>query len=116
MASPRRPHRIRRALALGLLGCCCYCISTTTTVQAFLLHPSTRQPAAAHGGAMYAAGGGGGGGNEPIKVTPELIKHTATLAQLSFDDAEIAALVPRFQAFLGFVDKMREVPDDGERF
>lgn len=42
-----------------------------------------------------------------------MIKHTATLAQLSFDDAEIAALVPRFQAFLGFVEKMREVPDDG---
>lgn len=40
-----------------------------------------------------------------------MIKHTATLAQLNFDDAEIAALVPRFQAFLGFVDKMREVPD-----
>jgi len=46
-------------------------------------------------------------------VTPELIKHTATLAQLSFDDAEVAALVPRFQAFLGFVDRMRAVPDDG---
>jgi Asp-tRNA(Asn)/Glu-tRNA(Gln) amidotransferase C subunit len=42
-----------------------------------------------------------------------MIKHTATLAQLSFDDAEVAALVPRFQAFLGFVDRMRAVPDDG---
>lgn len=42
-----------------------------------------------------------------------MIKHTATLAQLNFDDAEVAALVPRFQAFLSFVDKMREVPDDG---
>lgn len=45
------------------------------------------------------------------EVTPELIKHTATLAQLQFDDAEIARLVPRFQAFLNFVDKMQDVPD-----
>lgn len=45
------------------------------------------------------------------EVTPELIKHTATLAQLQFDEAEIAGLVPRFQAFLNFVDKMQDVPD-----
>jgi aspartyl/glutamyl-tRNA(Asn/Gln) amidotransferase C subunit len=45
------------------------------------------------------------------EVTPELIKHTATLAQLQFEEAEIASLVPRFQAFLTFVDKMQDVPD-----
>ena len=45
-------------------------------------------------------------------MTPELIQHTATLAQLQFDDEEVKQLVPRFQAFLSFVDKMQEVPDN----
>lgn len=45
------------------------------------------------------------------KVTPELITHTATLAQLQFDEAEVQQLVPRFEAFLRFVDKMQDVPD-----
>lgn len=45
------------------------------------------------------------------KVTPELITHTATLAQLQFDEAEVQQLVPRFEAFLKFVDKMQDVPD-----
>jgi|EP00624_Nannochloropsis_granulata_P003629 aspartyl/glutamyl-tRNA(Asn/Gln) amidotransferase C subunit len=48
--------------------------------------------------------------NQP-EVTAELIKHTATLAQLQFDEAEIASLVPRFEAFLNFVGKMQDVPD-----
>lgn len=45
------------------------------------------------------------------EVTTELIKHTATLAQLQFDESEISSLVPRFEAFLNFVGKMQDVPD-----
>ncbi|EWM29665.1 glutamyl-trna amidotransferase subunit c [Nannochloropsis gaditana] len=45
------------------------------------------------------------------EVTPELIKHTATLAQLHFDEDEIQNMIPRFQAFLSFVDRMQDVPD-----
>jgi Asp-tRNA(Asn)/Glu-tRNA(Gln) amidotransferase C subunit len=47
-------------------------------------------------------------------VTPELIRKTATLSQLTLTDEEVTRLVPRFKAFLAFVDKMREVPDTGE--
>lgn len=48
-----------------------------------------------------------------MQVTPDLIRKTAQLAQLSFEEEELVKLVPRFESFLRFADKMQEVQDSG---
>lgn len=47
-------------------------------------------------------------------MTTDLIRKTAQLAQLSFEEDELAALVPRIESFLRFADKMQEVQDSGK--
>ena len=78
---------------------------------AFVLPLPHHSASSASSASRLAAAASSSSSPQHPEVTPELIKHTATLAQLQFDEAEIASLVPRFQAFLNFVDKMQDVPD-----
>eukprot|EP00903_Cladosiphon_okamuranus_P019165 g17627.t2 len=48
---------------------------------------------------------------QTVDITPDLVRKTADLAQIKVTDEEVEVLVPRMEEFLGFVEKMEEIPE-----
>ena len=48
-----------------------------------------------------------------MSVSPEQVRHIATLARLAMSDEELDRLVPELNAIIGWVEQLGEVNTDG---
>jgi aspartyl-tRNA(Asn)/glutamyl-tRNA(Gln) amidotransferase subunit C len=48
-----------------------------------------------------------------MSVTPEQVRHIATLARIAMSDEELERLVPELNNILGWIEQLGEVDTDG---
>ena len=48
-----------------------------------------------------------------MKITPEMTRHVAALARLSFDEAELEGFISQLNEILGYIEKLDELDTTG---